>query len=82
MFQQRLSVLVVVAALVCVAGAVVSIVAYDSARILTSCAQCGARLDGTLGEGRAWFADHRRQMHPDEEPAPRRSRWVRRMASL
>ena len=55
----------------------------DASHVVTRCAHCSASLDGTLGAGRQWFAEHRLQAHPElAEPAPRRVRWRRRAASV
>jgi hypothetical protein len=31
----------------------------DDVHVRTICAHCGATIEGPLGAGRAWFADHR-----------------------
>ena len=55
----------------------------DASHVVTRCAHCSASLDGTLGAGRQWFAEHRQEVHPElAEPAPRRVRWRRRAASV
>jgi hypothetical protein len=46
----------------------------DAAHVVTRCAHCSASLDGTLGAGRAWYAEHRRDAHPElAAPGPRPS---------
>ena len=38
---------------------------HETERTTTRCL-CGASFEGTFAEGRAWFAEHRRQAHPPE----------------
>ena len=46
----------------------------DEERLLTRCGHCPATFDGTLGVGRAWYAKHRQQVHPELAPTGPRLR--------
>jgi hypothetical protein len=49
-------------------------------RISTSCARCeNAAFDGTLKEGRTWFADHRAIVHGETDTV---ARWRRVAGSM
>ncbi len=44
----------------------------DDALMVTSCGYCSASVEDTLEGGRAWFAEHRQQVHPElATPGPR-----------
>ena len=47
----------------------------NAPRTLTSCARCeNAAFDGTLREGRTWFAEHRAIVHGETDTVARRRR--------